>query len=87
MEAVPVGADLSNVYNLMEIFNLEYLETKLTQESDKENCKNLISLHQKVINGIEVKAKEWKEVYDLAYLAYLADINREKFIEFIKASK
>lgn len=84
LEAVPVGADLSNVYNNMEIFDLHFLKDKLIEQDIKKICNDLISLHEKVIKGIEVTDGDWKNVADRAYRAYRADARREKFIELIK---
>lgn len=65
----------------MEMFNLQNLQEKLIKDSDKKNCDDLIELHQKIIDGIEVEEHAWRKIYDLA------DANREHFTKLIRETK
>ncbi len=66
LEAVPVGADLSMVYNKMELWQLidsEYgLINEMKTDEEKKSAIDLAALHQNVIDGIEVTDKQWKAV-------------------------
>ena len=100
LESVPVGADLSKVFNHMEIFLLTNDEisiiTTCKEDESKKLYLELIALHQRTIDNKKVDGSEWKDIADRAYRAYIADIAdradiadmlRTKFIELIKNCK
>ena len=74
LEAVPVGADLSLVYNKMEIFDIEYVMSKIIMDSDKQICSDLILLHKNVIDGIEIEEHSWGKIKDRSYRSYRSDL-------------
>ncbi len=81
LKAVPVGVDLSLVYNKLEIWVLldkkHGIINKMKTDEEKKVCTDLADLHKKIIEGKPTTEDEWKAVKDMAYMAdmaYRADI-------------
>ena len=79
LEAIPVGADLSQVFTKLVIWEWEDEKHGLKNikeiKEDKELsdcCEKVCGMYKRKLNGEEVKVKEWRELKGLADKIYWA---------------
>jgi len=79
LEAIPVGADLSDVFKHLVVWEWEDKKHGLKNikeiKDDKELyncCKNVVKLYKRTLKGEVVEIKEWKTLEELADKIYYA---------------
>jgi hypothetical protein len=72
MRAIPVNADLSNIWNKFALWMLSELLNFATYQPSKDAIQSVISLYERELKGDKVSTEEWQTARRAAYAAYAA---------------
>jgi hypothetical protein len=72
MRAIPVNADLSNIWNKFALWMLSELLNFATYQPSKDAIQSVISLYERELKGDKVSTEEWQTARRAAYAAAAA---------------